>query len=175
MILRPAPWQSGVGIVAPQEVAELFAAPPRFRVLARSHPSRFGEETCMNTRSRDLIRELARTPGRLETLMSEARSEHLATKKTPEEFSLREHVHHLRDLEIEGWKIRLERLLHEDRPLLPGIDGERLARDRRYNERAHDDALAEFSSMRAACVLRLDGLAEAQWERPGTLAETGPI
>ena len=38
-----------------------------------------------------------------------------------------EHVCHLRDIEVEGYAPRLKRILSEDGPFLPDIDGRRLA------------------------------------------------
>ncbi|MGH8403073.1 MAG: DinB family protein, partial [Gammaproteobacteria bacterium] len=49
-------------------------------------------------------------------------------------FSVLENVYHLRDIEIEGYGLRLQRLLAEDHPTLSDINGGQLARERRYSE-----------------------------------------
>lgn len=130
----------------------------------------------MSTRTRsELIQGFARTPERVAALVATFSADALASKPSPEEFSVREHVHHLRDLEVEGWSARLERLLTEAAPELPGIDGDRLARERRYNERDHEMALGEFACTRAGCVMRLERLTDEEWKRAGTLGPSGPV
>ena len=50
-------------------------------------------------------------------------------------FSLVEHVCHLRDIDGDGYRVRLERMLTEQCPCLPDIDGDALARERAVPER----------------------------------------
>jgi len=122
-----------------------------------------------------LVQELAQTPERLAALVAALPADSLATKPSPAEFSAREHVHHLRDLDAEAWSVRLERLLVEDGPEMAGIDGDRLARERRYNERGHEQALSELMRLRSASVARLQSLADADWIRAGTLESAGRV
>ena len=49
----------------------------------------------------------------------------------PDAFSVAEHIHHLRDIEVAGYSRRLHRVLSELEPHLPDIDGRRLAIERR--------------------------------------------
>src|SRR5262249_23630524 len=99
----------------------------------------------------------------------------LAHKPSAETFSIRENVHHLRDIEVEGFSLRLRRLLSEERPRLEGIDGDRLALERRYNERPHAQALEEFARARRESVALLERLAPREWHRAGELATVGPV
>jgi len=48
-------------------------------------------------------------------------------------FSIAGHLWHLADVEEFGWAQRLPRLLAESKPRLPGVDGDRLAVERRYH------------------------------------------
>ena len=53
-----------------------------------------------------------------------------------------EQVCHVRDIEIDGYQTRFRRTLTEERPTLPSIDTEALARERSYAT-ADADALKE--------------------------------
>lgn len=63
-------------------------------------------------------------------------------------FSLAEHLWHLADIEELGWAPRCERLLIELRPRLAGVDGDRLAVERRYQERPWRGAARRFIAQR---------------------------
>ena len=124
---------------------------------------------------RALIEELRRTPARLEALMSRIRPEDQTRRPRPDAFSARENVHHLRDVEAEGYGPRLQRLLAEPDPVLPDLAGDELARQRRYNERPHESTLVEFSRLRAANVERLLRLVPEDLERKGSWENVGPV
>jgi hypothetical protein len=124
---------------------------------------------------RALIEDLRRTPARVEALMSRLPPEEAARRPRPDAFSARENVHHLRDIEAEGYGLRLLRLLGEQDPVLADLDGEALARERQYNERPHESALAEFSRLRAANVERLLRLSPEDLDRRGSWESVGPV
>lgn len=63
-------------------------------------------------------------------------------------FSLVEHLWHLSDIEAQGWRPRFERILAETRPRLPGVDGDRLARDKQYQARPWRAAARHFVAER---------------------------
>ena len=63
-------------------------------------------------------------------------------------FSLAEHLWHLADIEELGWSVRFERLLAERRPRLPGVDGDRLAREKRYQQQPWRGAARRFIARR---------------------------
>jgi hypothetical protein len=96
-------------------------------------------------------------------------------KPGPDAFSARENVHHLRDIEAEGYGVRLLRMLGEPNPLLKDIDGEALARDRNYNVIPAGPALEEFALLRAANVERLQRLAPADLDRTATWETVGQV
>jgi hypothetical protein len=62
----------------------------------------------------------------------------------PDRFSLASHVWHLADIEELGWSQRLPRVLAEHEPMLPGVDGDRLAIERRYQQRPWRGAALRF-------------------------------
>ena len=104
---------------------------------------------------RSLVEELRRTPARLRELMAGLPADKEVHKPGPDAFSARENVHHLRDIEAEGYGIRLLRMLGEPNPLLKDVDGAALARERNYNAIPSGPALEEFALLRAANVERL--------------------
>ena len=49
-----------------------------------------------------------------------------------EQFTALEQVCHVRDIEVEGYHVRLRRMLEQDSPLLESIDSYEVAKQRRY-------------------------------------------
>lgn len=86
-----------------------------------------------------------------------------------------EQVCHVRDIEIEGYQRRFERILAEENPFLPSIDTDGLARDRRYGESDAARALADFRAARATTLRLLDRLTPAQFERSAVFEGYGPV
>jgi hypothetical protein len=85
-------------------------------------------------------------------------------------FSLVEHACHLRDLEREGYLLRVRRLLEEDSPALAGFDGDRIARERGYRAQDAAAACADFALARAELVRRVRALGDAELCREGEFA-----
>jgi transcriptional regulator with XRE-family HTH domain len=90
-------------------------------------------------------------------------------------FSLVEHVCHLRDIDGDGYRLRLERMLTEARPSLPDLDGDALARQRDYLSQDLPAALAAFAATRLEIVARLAKLTPEQRQRTGLMAGTTEI
>ncbi len=102
-------------------------------------------------------------------------AEQLHWKPSTSEFSLVEHVCHLRDLEREGFGIRIERLLGEQNPVLPDFDGSAIALARDYNSSDFQVVLDEFGKARSANVARLAALNASELARSGTQDGVGPV
>jgi DinB family protein len=124
---------------------------------------------------RSIVEDLRRTPARLRELMAGVPPEKEVHKPSPEAFSARENVHHLRDIEAEGYGVRLLRMLGEPDPLLKDIDGAALASERNYNGRPSGPALEDFALLRAANVERLLRLAPEDLDRKGSWENVGPV
>ena len=84
-----------------------------------------------------------------------------------ETFSALEHACHLRDIEIDGYQIRLRRTVEESQPFLESIDGYALAEKRRYASADADEVLAAFRSARKATVEQVRRIGDHQ---PGRTA-----
>jgi hypothetical protein len=96
-------------------------------------------------------------------------------KKSRTEFSIVENICHLRDIERDGYSVRLRRLLDEAQPFLSDLDGARLARERDYNSQPIQSAIEEFSNERMANVELIRALRPEQLSRTGHLETVGPI
>ena len=123
----------------------------------------------------DLIDILTQTPETVAALVKDLSEPHLRVKNSPDEFSAIENVCHLRDIEIEGYTARISRILRENNPLLPDIDGRRLAVEREYHRQNLSEALQAFASARKQNTQTLRGLVTEQFEREGTLEGTGSV
>src|SRR5688572_25889992 len=83
-------------------------------------------------------------------------------------FSLAEHACHLRDLEREGYLVRLRRMLAEHHPDLAPFDGDAVAGARNYPSQDARAAAADFASARDEAVALIATLTPAQLAREGT-------
>jgi len=86
-----------------------------------------------------------------------------------------EQVCHVRDIEIDGYQTRFRRTLTEERPTLPSIDTEALARERSYATADADAALSSFRAARAQTVELLSKLQAAQLARTALFEGYGPV
>ena len=63
-----------------------------------------------------------------------------------------EQLCHVRDIEVEGYHVRLRRTLAEENPLLVSLDSEVLARDRGYGNSDAAAVLDDFARARTVTV-----------------------
>lgn len=82
---------------------------------------------------------------------------------------------HVRDIETDGYHLRFRRLLDEDRPFLPGVDGDALRVERRYGESDPADVLTAIRTARATTLALLESLDAAQLARRGDFDGYGPV
>src|ERR1700756_1004431 len=76
-----------------------------------------------------------------------------------------EQLCHVRDIEIDGYQVRIRRTLDETAPLLPSIATYGLGRDRAYARDEPARVLAAFRAARAATMEMIAGLSDAQLAR----------
>ena len=130
----------------------------------------------MNSREFEVIfLTLQQTPEKVRALTTGVSDHGLCVKNSPAEFSILEHVCHLRDIEVEGYVPRVKRILSEEKPALPDIDGSRLAMVRDYNRENLASVLKAFSQARDANVRLLQNVSEHQLNREGELEGKGTI
>ncbi len=123
----------------------------------------------------ELARKLEETPARVRNLVEQVQEGVLRWKKSSAEFSMLENVCHLRDIEREGYIARIQKLLRETKPILPDINGEQLAVDRKYNAQPLEPAIAAFTDARLANVRIIRNLSAEQLSRNGALQTVGEI
>jgi hypothetical protein len=122
----------------------------------------------------EAIEKLSATPQRAAEILHGLSDEQLSWKPT-EFFSLRESILHLRDIDVEGYENRIQMILSEDSPMLPDVDGGKLARERNYNVQPIGPALADLARSRAASVERLRACSEADLGRTAEMEGVGKI
>ncbi|MBN3820884.1 DinB family protein [Paraburkholderia sp. Se-20369] len=92
-----------------------------------------------------------------------------------ERFSPLGQLCHVRDIEIDGYHVRLRRMLDEPHPLLVSIDSDALARERRYDDAQASDVLAAFRDARRRTLERVSALTQEQWARTGEFDGYGAL
>ena len=92
-----------------------------------------------------------------------------------ENFSVREHLCHLRDIETAGYQERLRRTREETGPVLESLDGYALAVERRYAETDPREALAAFAVARTKTLAEVRSFSEAELARMADFAEYGRV
>lgn len=90
-------------------------------------------------------------------------------------FSLVENVWHLADLEREGYGVRIHRILTESNPALLNFDGDRIARERVYQEKDVDRGIVHFARARAQNLEALAKLSRTEWKRSGAQEGVGCV
>ena len=123
----------------------------------------------------DMLSALAWMPRRLREIADAIPPARWRDRPAGGNFSLQEHACHLRDIEIEAYRVRLERILAETRPALADVDGGRLARERDYHRQDLATALAAFAAVRADMVHRLGALSPEERRRTGIMEGVGEI
>jgi hypothetical protein len=123
----------------------------------------------------EAIEKLAATPQRAAEIARGLSEEQLSWKPTPELFSVRESILHLRDIDVEGYEHRVRLILSEESPPLPDVNGGQLARERNYNAQPVPPALAEFARSRGASVQRLRSCSDADVERSAEMQGIGVV
>ena len=92
-----------------------------------------------------------------------------------EPFTAIEQVCHVRDIEVEGYHVRIRRTLHESNPVLASIDSEKIAKERDYGSADVQDVFASFRAARIKTMAMIAGLSAEQFSRQATFEGYGPL
>ena len=133
------------------------------------------ESMVENSPIAELAQALGRTPVELQQLIFGLSNNQMRIRGASDEFSVTENLCHLRDIEIEGYAVRIRRILDENEPHLQDIDGGKLAVERNYNTQSPTQALKEFKEARAENLKILDQIQEHELRREGNLEGVGKI
>src|SRR5436190_21193552 len=96
----------------------------------------------------ELLAALEQTPDKLTACIARLSDAQLRQRNPAGEFSPVENVCHLRDLEVEGYGVRIKRIIAEDNPSLTDFDGGKIAAERDYNSQDVHVALEAFTIAR---------------------------
>jgi len=118
----------------------------------------------------EALEMLAAMPMFVEAAVASLPPDALRHKPSPQDFSLLEHACHLRDLESEGYLVRVRRMLTEHLPQLEGFDGAAVAEARKYLEQDADAAAHAFATARRELTTMLSALTPADLAREAEFA-----
>jgi FMN phosphatase YigB (HAD superfamily) len=124
--------------------------------------------------SQALLPVLRATPAALTSLLSK-RGDQWSHRPAPNEWSPAEVLCHLRDVDAEVNLPRLQRVIADRNPFLPGQDTDPWAAIREYEKQDGRKALEEFTSLRIEILNILSNLDPDGWDRPARHAIFGPI
>jgi FMN phosphatase YigB (HAD superfamily) len=92
----------------------------------------------------------------------------------PGEWNFTEIICHLRDVDTEVNAPRVNKVLGEQNPFLPGIDSDKWAEERLYYCQNGPQALRDFTQSRINLLEMLDRLQSDDWQKPARHAIFGP-
>ena len=118
---------------------------------------------------------LEETPNQLARVTNGLSLAEMRTNPSGDEFSVLENLCHMRDLELQGYTLRIRRLLGDNNPALADFDGARVAAEGNYHSQLPDLAMKAFQSARMLNVRILRRSTRQQLEREGTLQGVGRI
>jgi hypothetical protein len=117
----------------------------------------------------EALQRLGEMPAILGDALARATPAQLRHRPDAQSFCLLEHACHLRDLEREGYAVRLSRILEEDRPTLESFEGDAIARERDYMSQDAHGAAAQFARARAAFLERARSLTGDEMSRVASI------
>lgn len=120
-----------------------------------------------------LLAVLRSTPAALATLCRQ-KPTNLAKQPAGGEWSPSEVLCHLRDVDREVNLWRIEKVINERNPFLPGQDTDPWAEVRQYSLQDGWQALADFTRARIQILKMLENLSRNDWNRPARHAIFGP-
>ena len=118
----------------------------------------------------DALRRLETMPAFLDRALAAADSDALLFSPQAGWFCLVEHACHLRDLEREGYLVRVRRMLAEERPVLAGFEGDVVAQARDYRAQDARAGARDFAAARRELVALLRQAAPADLRRDAVFA-----
>src|SRR4029079_9099819 len=129
------------------------------------------EETERNA----LLDTLKGTPARLQSALKGVPRKVLLWTPAPGKWSIQEIVCHMRDMEEHAYLARYGRILNEDNPSLPDIDGDDYAVEKDYRSLALREVLGDWKRRRRESLALLRKVKRDQWSRPGVHETAGPL
>jgi FMN phosphatase YigB (HAD superfamily) len=117
---------------------------------------------------------LQSTPAIFDHLLRVERSFDWTHRPAPDQWSAIEILCHLRDSNSEINTPRVDLILAQENPFIPGLNPDDWVDQRHYVDQSPAKALSEFAQSRIALINTLKSLSESQWSRKGRHAIFGP-
>jgi FMN phosphatase YigB (HAD superfamily) len=121
-----------------------------------------------------MLAVLRASPAALSAFARDLEALHWQENPQPGEWSFTEIICHLRDVDTEVNTPRVDQVLNEHNPFLPGIDSDKWANERLYYCQNGPQALHDFTNSRLHLLEILDGMQAEDWQRPARHAIFGP-
>ena len=118
---------------------------------------------------------LRATPARLKDALAGVPKALALWTPAPGKWSILEIVCHMRDMERDAYQARFRRILAEDNPTLPDIDGDRSSIEGDYRSQKLGDVFRDWKRLRRETMRALAGVRHDQWGRLGTHETAGPL
>jgi DinB superfamily len=118
---------------------------------------------------------LEKTPARLKAALKGVPKKLLLWAPAPGKWSILEIVCHMRDMEEHAYLARYRRILAEDDPALPDIDGDQWALERDYRAQKLAEVLRDWLRVRKESLRLLKKVKGGQWSRRGIHEAAGPL
>ena len=122
-----------------------------------------------------LLHILAETPARLKSALKGVPKKLLLWTPGPGKWSILEIVAHMRDMERDAYLTRYRRILAEENPALPDLDGDVIAIRDDYRSLKLPELMRDWLKARRECLKVLKSVKGARWERVGTHETAGPL
>lgn len=122
-----------------------------------------------------LLHILAETPARLKAALKGVPKKLQLWTPGPGKWSILEIVAHMRDMERDAYLTRYRRILAEDNPNLPDLDGDLIAIRDDYRSLKLPELMRDWLKARKECLKLLKSVKGARWERMGTHETAGPL
>jgi FMN phosphatase YigB (HAD superfamily) len=117
---------------------------------------------------------LRSTPAVLDSLCRKLPDELWECCPEVNEWCLTEILCHLRDVDLELNLPRIQKVLSEDNPFIPGIDTDAWAQQRLYSRQNGRQALQDYTAARLRILARLETMRPEDWQRPARHTIFGP-
>ncbi|MEO8359905.1 MAG: DinB family protein, partial [Vicinamibacteria bacterium] len=121
------------------------------------------------------LKTLTETPAQLKAALKGVSKKLLLWTPGPGKWSILEIVAHIRDMERDAYIGRYRRILDEENPTLPDIDGDALSIRDDYRGMKLADLMRDWLKLRKESLKLLKRVKSAQWERSGTHETAGPL
>ncbi len=124
---------------------------------------------------RRFFETLATTPQTLKASLKGLSKKVLLWTPAPGKWSILEILCHMRDMEREAYIERYTRILSENEPKLPDLNGEAFAVLRAYRGQKAPEVVREWVALRRQTLQLLRKTGKAQWARAGVHATAGRL